>query len=47
MMLESFGEEYRAYMTDTKRLIPWMLWLAETNLARKIHSFVLAAAYGD
>jgi protein-S-isoprenylcysteine O-methyltransferase Ste14 len=25
MMLESFGEEYRAYMTDTKRLIPWML----------------------
>jgi len=25
MMLESFGEEYRTYMTDTKRLIPWML----------------------
>ena len=25
MMLESFGEEYRAYMTDTKSLIPWML----------------------
>src|ERR1700741_2468105 len=25
MMLESFGEEYRAYMTDTKSLIPWIL----------------------
>src|SRR5262249_38898036 len=25
MMLESFGEEYRAYMAHTKRLIPWML----------------------
>jgi protein-S-isoprenylcysteine O-methyltransferase Ste14 len=24
MMLESFGEEYRAYMKDTKRLIPWL-----------------------
>jgi protein-S-isoprenylcysteine O-methyltransferase Ste14 len=25
MMLELFGDEYRAYMTNTKRLIPWML----------------------
>ena len=25
MMLELFGEEYRAYMKDTKRLIPWLL----------------------
>jgi len=25
MMLELFGEEYRAYMSDTKRLIPWTL----------------------
>ncbi len=25
MMLESFGEEYRAYMTHTKRLVPWIV----------------------
>jgi len=25
MMLESFGEEYRAYMTQTKRIIPWIV----------------------
>ncbi len=25
MMLESFGEEYRAYMTYTKRIIPWII----------------------
>lgn len=25
MMLECFGDEYRAYMARTKRLIPWML----------------------
>jgi protein-S-isoprenylcysteine O-methyltransferase Ste14 len=25
MMLESFGEEYRAYMTHTKRIIPWII----------------------
>ena len=24
MMLETFGEEYRAYMTITKRVIPWI-----------------------
>lgn len=24
MMLESFGGEYRAYMTTTKRIIPWI-----------------------
>ena len=25
MMLESFGDEYRAYMAATKRVIPWIL----------------------
>ena len=25
MMLESFGEAYRAYMTDTKRIVPWII----------------------
>jgi protein-S-isoprenylcysteine O-methyltransferase Ste14 len=25
MMLESFGDEYRAYMTLTKRIIPWII----------------------
>jgi protein-S-isoprenylcysteine O-methyltransferase Ste14 len=25
MMLESFGEEYRAYMAHTKRLVPWIV----------------------
>jgi protein-S-isoprenylcysteine O-methyltransferase Ste14 len=25
MMLESFGDEYRAYMAQTKRLIPWIV----------------------
>jgi protein-S-isoprenylcysteine O-methyltransferase Ste14 len=25
MMLESFGEEYRAYMTHTKCIIPWII----------------------
>jgi protein-S-isoprenylcysteine O-methyltransferase Ste14 len=25
MMLDSFGDEYRAYMAGTKRLIPWVL----------------------
>ena len=25
MMLESFGEEYRAYMTQTKRIVPWIV----------------------
>jgi protein-S-isoprenylcysteine O-methyltransferase Ste14 len=25
MMLESFGEEYRAYMTQTKRIVPWLI----------------------
>jgi protein-S-isoprenylcysteine O-methyltransferase Ste14 len=25
MMLESFGEEYRAYMAHTKRIVPWIL----------------------
>jgi protein-S-isoprenylcysteine O-methyltransferase Ste14 len=24
MMLESFGDEYRAYMRETKRIIPWV-----------------------
>jgi protein-S-isoprenylcysteine O-methyltransferase Ste14 len=24
MMLDAFGEEYRAYMVRTKRLIPWI-----------------------
>jgi len=24
-LIELFGDEYRAYMTNTKRLIPWML----------------------
>jgi protein-S-isoprenylcysteine O-methyltransferase Ste14 len=24
MMLESFGDEYRSYMTQTKRIIPWV-----------------------
>ena len=25
MMLECFGDEYRAYMADTKRVIPWII----------------------
>jgi protein-S-isoprenylcysteine O-methyltransferase Ste14 len=25
MMLESFGDEYRSYMANTKRIIPWIL----------------------
>lgn len=25
MMLESFGDEYRAYMAETNRIIPWLL----------------------
>lgn len=25
MMLESFGEEYRAYMGRTKRIVPWII----------------------
>jgi protein-S-isoprenylcysteine O-methyltransferase Ste14 len=25
MMLETFGEEYRAYMTNTKRIVPWII----------------------
>jgi protein-S-isoprenylcysteine O-methyltransferase Ste14 len=25
MMLENFGDEYRAYMAHTKRIIPWTL----------------------
>jgi protein-S-isoprenylcysteine O-methyltransferase Ste14 len=25
MMLESFGEDYRAYMARTKRLVPWIV----------------------
>lgn len=25
MMLESFGDDYRAYMTQTKRIIPWIV----------------------
>lgn len=25
MMLDSFGDEYRAYMAETKRIIPWIL----------------------
>ncbi len=25
MMLESFGEEYRAYMAHTKRIVPWIV----------------------
>lgn len=25
MMIESFGEEYRAYMVRTKRIIPWIM----------------------
>jgi protein-S-isoprenylcysteine O-methyltransferase Ste14 len=25
MMLDSFGDEYRAYMASTKRIIPWVL----------------------
>jgi protein-S-isoprenylcysteine O-methyltransferase Ste14 len=25
MMLESFGDDYRAYMADTKQLIPWII----------------------
>ncbi len=25
MMLESFGEEYRAYMNQTKRIVPWIV----------------------
>jgi protein-S-isoprenylcysteine O-methyltransferase Ste14 len=25
MMLESFGEDYRAYMASTKRVIPWVI----------------------
>lgn len=25
MMLESFGDEYRSYMADTTRIIPWIL----------------------
>jgi len=25
MMLESFGDEYRAYMAHTKRIVPWII----------------------
>lgn len=25
MMLESFGDDYRAYMTQTKRIVPWIV----------------------
>lgn len=25
MMLESFGEDYRAYMAHTKRIVPWII----------------------
>ena len=25
MMLESFGDEYRSYMTQTKRIVPWII----------------------
>jgi protein-S-isoprenylcysteine O-methyltransferase Ste14 len=25
MMLESFGEDYRAYMGRTKRIVPWIV----------------------
>jgi protein-S-isoprenylcysteine O-methyltransferase Ste14 len=25
MMLESFGDDYRAYMAQTKRIIPWVV----------------------
>jgi protein-S-isoprenylcysteine O-methyltransferase Ste14 len=25
MMLESFGDDYRSYMTHTKRIVPWIL----------------------
>ncbi len=25
MMLESFGDEYRAYMAQTKRIVPWII----------------------
>lgn len=25
MMLECFGDDYRAYMTETKQLIPWLI----------------------
>ena len=25
MMLEIFGEQYRAYMTNTKRIVPWIV----------------------
>jgi protein-S-isoprenylcysteine O-methyltransferase Ste14 len=25
LMLESFGDEYRAYMTHTKRIVPWII----------------------
>ncbi len=25
MMLESFGEDYRVYMTHTKRIVPWVV----------------------
>jgi protein-S-isoprenylcysteine O-methyltransferase Ste14 len=25
MMLESFGDDYRAYMAETKQLIPWLI----------------------
>jgi protein-S-isoprenylcysteine O-methyltransferase Ste14 len=24
MMLESFGGEYRSYMSQTKRIVPWV-----------------------
>ena len=25
MMLENFGDEYRVYMRQTKRLVPWVI----------------------
>jgi protein-S-isoprenylcysteine O-methyltransferase Ste14 len=25
MMLETFGDDYRTYMTETKRIVPWIL----------------------
>jgi protein-S-isoprenylcysteine O-methyltransferase Ste14 len=25
MMIESFGDEYRVYMRQTKRLVPWVI----------------------